>query len=451
MLTRKNLALLAFTVLLGGAAMWPEGSLDATGDLPMLAVLPADQVHRIEITKGQLKKVVMEGELDGGFRVVSPYEGPADTLGLRPLLRALEDGVRMDLRIDEGNLEDYGVDDQNGILVELFSEGDEVPKVSFVVGHNVVGGSSFVRLKDSDMVYRAKVGGRHRYDREVSDWRDRMVLSWDVSIITDVELKRLDGEDLHFQRVPEGVLPDGTTKFSDWELVGDRGFSLDQKMVTAVARNLGVLRSGEVLSSDYDAGWDPPASEVTLRTLEGASVTLTFGQDALEMAAFVRLDSQGSVYRVGGSARAQTLSPQEAFRNRMMFDIAQSAIASVTLEDIEGRRVLTSIEDGLWEVTEPRNVDADVKQILFTVNTLRELRADGIVQVDLASAGLIDPTQRMSMKLHSGVVVELLVGRPFEAPNGQIMHYVKRGDSPVVYGLHILQLQHLRKGFGRSD
>ena len=94
MLTRKNLALLAFTVLLGGAAMWPEGSLDATGDLPMLAVLPADQVHRIEITKGQLKKVVMEGELDGGFRVVSPYEGPADTLGLRPLLRALEDGVR---------------------------------------------------------------------------------------------------------------------------------------------------------------------------------------------------------------------------------------------------------------------------------------------------------------------------------------------------------------------
>ena len=65
-----------------------------------------------------------------------------------------EDGVRMDLRIDEGNLEDYGVDDQNGILVELFAEGVEVPKVSFVVGHNVVGGSSFVRLKDSDATVR---------------------------------------------------------------------------------------------------------------------------------------------------------------------------------------------------------------------------------------------------------------------------------------------------------
>ena len=451
MVTQKSIVLLIIAAVLGIGAFWPDHALDPTGDLPMLPAMPVEQVKRIEITKGQLQKVVIEGEFDN-FRVVHPYAGPADSLGIRPMLRALEDGVPMDLRIDEGSLEDYGVDDQNGILVELFAEGDDVPEVSFVVGQNVVGGSSFVRLKDSEVVYRAKVGGRHRYDREVADWRDRMVLSWEVETITDVELERLDGEDLHFQRVPEGVKSDGSTRFSDWELVQDRGFDVDQQSVTAIARNLAVLRSGEVLSADYDAGWDPPASEVTLRTLDGASVTLSFGRSALEGAAFVRLDPEGSVYRVAGSSLGPTLQPMLAWRNRSLFEISRTDIVSVTLEDMQGRRVLSQIEDGMWEVTEPRNVDADVKQVLFTVNTLRALRTDAIIDgVSLDEAGLLNPTQRLSMKLSSGVVLELVVGKSFNAGNGQLMHYVKRADSDVVMGLLDVQLQHMRKGFGRSD
>ena len=239
-LTPKSLVLLAVAVLMGLGALWPDNRLDPTRDLPSIPAFPAEEVHRIEITKGQLQKVVMEGQLEEGFRVLQPYQGPADTLGIRPMLRALEQGLAMDLRLDEGSLDDYGVDDQNGVLVELFAAGEDTPRVSFVVGNNVQGGSSFVRLKDSDVVYRAKVGGRQRYDREVSDWRDRMVLSWDFEALTDVELVRADGEPLHFQRAPAGVGSDGAVSFGPWELLQDLGFDLDQDGVTAMARSMAV-------------------------------------------------------------------------------------------------------------------------------------------------------------------------------------------------------------------
>ena len=454
-LTQKTLILLAVAVLMGVGALWPDNRLDPTRDLPSIAAFPAEQVHRIEITKGQLQKVVIEGQLDEGFRVLQPYAGPADTLGIRPMLRALEDGVGMDLRLDEGSLDNYGVDDQNGILVELFAADEETPRVSFVVGNNVQGGSSFVRLKDSEVVYRAKVGGRQRYDREVSDWRDRMVLSWDIEALTDIELARIDAEPLHFQRVPAGVAPDGAVAFGPWELLQDRSYDVDQDGVTALARSMAVLRAGAVLSSDFDAGWDPPASQVTLRTVDGSSVTLSFGQDELEGAAFVRLDPTGSVYRVAGSARANSLLPRQAWLNRQLFQINSSSVASATLVDREGRRVLSLSDDGLWVLTEPRNVDTDSKQAMFTVNSLCDLRADFVIEASLEDAGLVKPSQTMTLKLSSGEVLELQVGSSF-MEGGRLMHFVKTADSPLIYALRDgagtnSGLAHLRRGWGRAD
>ena len=226
--------------------------------------------------------------------------------------------------------------------------------------------------------------------------------------------------------------------------------------MSALARNLSVLRSGAVLSAEYDAGWDPPASTVTLRGAQGAVVTLSFGQESVEGAAFVRLDPLGSVYRVAGGARDVTLQPILWWRDRQVFDIPSSELLSLTLVDVQGRRVLTRSEDGLWIVTEPRNVDTDSKQAGFSVNTLRDLRADVIVSIGLEEAGLSDPSQILTMELSNGDEVELIVGRSFQDQQGRLLHYVKRSDSPIVYGLRDGRgtnsgLSHIRRGFGRAD
>ncbi len=118
--------------------------------------------------------------------------------------------------------------------------------------------------------------------------------------------------------------------------------------------------------------------------------------------------------------------------------------------------MLTRSEDGLWIVTEPRNVDTDSKQAGFSVNTLRDLRADVIVSIGLEEAGLSDPSQILTMELSNGDEVELIVGRSFQDQQGRLLHYVKRSDSPIVYGLRDGRgtnsgLSHIRRGFGRAD
>ena len=162
-LTDKSKLLLVTAAVLGGLSFVQPDSFDPNADLPSLAQVNRADVSRIEITTGQEETVVMEGSLDDGFVVLAPYQAPADTIALRPLLALFErDKTRMDVAVDTGNLADYGLDDAQGVLVELFTDSDE-PAVSFLVGQDRPGGASFVRLPGSDTVYRGKVGSRARY------------------------------------------------------------------------------------------------------------------------------------------------------------------------------------------------------------------------------------------------------------------------------------------------
>ena len=173
-LTDKSKLLLVTAAVLGGLSFVQPDSFDPNADLPSLAQVNRADVSRIEITTGQEETVVMEGSLDDGFVVLAPYQAPADTIALRPLLALFErDKTRMDVAVDTGNLADYGLDDAQGVLVELFTDSDE-PAVSFFGRPRPVQEAPvFVRLPGSDTVYRGKVGSRARYARAPLEWRDK--------------------------------------------------------------------------------------------------------------------------------------------------------------------------------------------------------------------------------------------------------------------------------------
>ena len=86
MFTQKTMILLGLAAALGLATLAPTGAVDPTADLPTLAGVDRDLVTRVEITQGQLEKVVMLGSLKEGWRVTQPYDAPADAMLLRTLL-----------------------------------------------------------------------------------------------------------------------------------------------------------------------------------------------------------------------------------------------------------------------------------------------------------------------------------------------------------------------------
>ena len=89
-LTDKSKLLLVAAAVLGGLSLVQPDSFDPNADLPSLAQVKRADVSRIEITTGQEETVVMEGSLDDGFVVLAPYQAPADTIALRPLLALFE-------------------------------------------------------------------------------------------------------------------------------------------------------------------------------------------------------------------------------------------------------------------------------------------------------------------------------------------------------------------------
>lgn len=437
----KSWALLAGVVALVGLNLLPQRGLDATGDLPELPAVPRESVETIVIATGQTQKVVLEGGLVEGWTVTQPYQATGDSLALRSLLAVYADGLTMDVRVDEGHLEDYGVDDQNGILVELYDGGDE-PALAVVIGNDAGGGTSFVRLPGSDEVFRAKVGTRQRYDRAPEQWQDRMVTQLDDVQATQIEIQRLD-------------LPPVTFNWDagrGWTSP-DADFPLDQKSVDALADLLLVLRAGEVRSADTDGGWVPPAAVVRVTLDTGEQVELTWGnRPAGAKGAYVRRPDRDAVYTVSKVNLQRVMRDVQLYRNKTLFEFPATEGMAMTLTDERGRVVMERhpVEE-IFYVVEPANVDTEAMLAFFSLNTQARLRAAGVADIDWADAGLDAPTTTLTILLSDGSTRTLLIGGTMRDEMGRTFHYGGRPDLPgLVYLIDPDDVRTMRQGYGRA-
>ncbi len=451
MLTRRSQALLGLTLAFGGLLLVPDCQPDPVADLPTLPALAREDVTRVEITSGQVNKVVIEGDWDQGYQVLQPYQAQADRMSLRPLLAAFDEPVTMDLRVDRGHLEDYLLDDSDGIVVELFA-GATVPAISLVVGADVPGGSSFVRLKDSDEVYRAKIGGRARYEVEPTHWKNRLVTDWEGVQILGLALETPDFGVIAFERQPTGEVDSvGQPKLGQWGVLGRPDLIPDQRAMDATATSLAVLRASKAVSSDFDAGWDPPASRVTMMDVDGRSLQLEFGQLSVDGGAYVRRSGVEDVYLVSSADRALTLKGPMDFRNLSLLSFQREDVARIRLDDGQLPVVIEQDEQALWTTVEPAHVDTDVKQVIFVVNTLAQLRAHGIADgVTPAQAGLDRPSAVITVELAGAPAQVLEIGDSFLTDQGQRRFYVRVGGGQGVYTYDQYGVAKLLAGFGRG-
>ena len=148
--------------------------------LPRLPPLNADEATRITFTRsGETTVITREDDV---WRITRPLQAEADTAILGALLANFKNEIPMDLRVDRGNLDKYGADDNAGVTFEAFTSSSE-PYISMVIGNDVTGGSTLVRLSGSDAVYRARIGGRFQYDRPTVDWRNHMILNVEAELM----------------------------------------------------------------------------------------------------------------------------------------------------------------------------------------------------------------------------------------------------------------------------
>lgn len=446
-LSVKNRVLLAVAAVLLALNLVGGGAGSAREDLPSLPAVAPRDVTRIRISNPVesltlIRTATGKDEQDPDtWRIAEPLDFPADASQVRTLLRAFGPGVEMEARIDEGNLEDYGLDDQSGRLVELYTVGD-TPTLSVWVGKTASGTSTFVRLPGSRTVYRADLGGMQRFYRAAAEWRDKWVIEVDRNAVRALVVRR-GSETLRFRRLSAPL--DGSTDDPGTWTLDDVPFEADSAAIGEVVKAVTRLRAGDIHNPDYPGGFEAPAAVAELELEDGTRRQLTLGSAAEGSSAFVKVDGRDEVFRVAASVRRLLLQPVDAFRSRQVLSFLRAEVATVTLVDGGLTVVLRALDGGeRWEVAQPPNMDVDQRQARFTVNTLATLRAAGV-----PSDRSFAPTgTRFIVGLRDGRTLTLEVGATERDPEDRPVVRVRSDDG--VWWIPASQLSQLKRAFGRG-
>lgn len=442
-LTPKSLVLMAVAGVLAALnALDLRAPAAETSALPSLPVLDPKAVTRLTIGDQINMLVIERADPASPWRIVAPLEYAADAKMVDTYVRALAAGIPMDTQVDVGHLEDYTVDDQHALRAELYTADAETPALAVIVGKAAGGDSSFVRLPGSEVVYRAAVGARSRFERPAGEWRDRVVLEVERESVQRMELTR-GAERLLFQRAPSaGNDGKGKPLPGRWSLEG-AGFTVDNDSVELIAHNLVRIRAGELHNPDYEAGLDQPAVVAELVLADGATHTIVVGSREDSRSAWLKVDDRAEVVRVSSKVKKALEFRVEELRDRSLAGLDRHAVTQVSWS--EGSVTVAARwkpEELKWEVVQPANMQLEQRGVHQAVAILAQLRAAAI-----APDAVFTPSGAVArLELGDGTRWQVELGQADET--GRLVRAKVSGRSEI-FLLEARQIADVRSGLGR--
>ncbi len=353
----------------------------AQQDLPALQGFDPAEVDRISLGRADAPTVLERR--DGTWFLAAPTRAPADPALVRELLEGLADGVVPDARVDDGDHERYGLDGGQELRVDV--QAGERSLLDLYVGHDAGGGVSFVRLPGADDVYRARVGGRARFDRSPGAWRDRQVTDLDPASIVAL-------------RVGD------TTVERDGDRWRSASGPLDGPTVAALVNALAKLRGIEVAAPGRELGEE---LEVTLIDASGAEVALSFGRSG-ELWLVRRGQDR---WRVAPDLARLLASAPASLADRALWAGVPADVTRLEVRSDARSGLLERDSEG-WRVVRPPNVDVDPRRADAAAEWLAAPRVDA-----WASGGAAFPSRHEWRVTLGGRVRTLELGA--SSPDGQ--------------------------------
>ncbi len=429
--------LLALNLLFGR----PSSNLSES---PRIQAVTREAVTRIEIS-GAEDKLVIRPEA-GRWRVTAPYQAEADQQAVQNILTSFRKEVPVDVQVDRGNEDRYGLEPGKGVVVEIWTDGEE-PVISFTVGDDAAGGSTYVRLSGDDAVYRARLGGRARFARPQGEWRSRYVLDLPPEKVVGLEIQAGEAE-LSLTR--PAADPASPANARPWSLEPAPPWPLDQALLDALGGRLAQLRSTAILPPDTALG--ALSTELRLSLDDGTTRTLRlYAREDGPLLATV--DEQPERYRVPEVLLQLLPRSPEDLRDRTVLRLARADIDTLLLEDAQGQ-VLVRQDPAtqVWTPIQPAELQLDVKQTQVAGNILALLRAESVVEGGSGGpeTGLAKPTLKLTITHVDGAIDQLLVGAPTTDARGQPAWYAAREGGADAYVISDELIRRLKAGFGRS-
>ena len=320
--------------------------------LPLLNSVKREQVVYISLSSASEHIVLRKEKV---WFIEQPIAVKADQMRVRALLQMFRKTTPMDLKVDEGNLSKYGLDANQAIVVELRSQEDEA-LMSMVVGADTEYGNTFVRLVNSNAVYRAKIGGRERYAHKSADWTNQVLFDFSLEDVLEFRWQLIGGAAFQLQKDSEL-----------WTISPSISQNLDHQKINKLLRSLGQLRIGRSVSSLE--GFRKIAS-MELVLLKGREFASVFS-NGIE----VIVETSSGRFLVSAGIFEQLITGHQGFVERQIF----KGISKEYIDRIQYNNKDISIEiqqdlsNGSWRLVDNAHKSLELKKIFFMINTLLSL------------------------------------------------------------------------------
>ena len=394
--------------------------------LPVLEELFKGDISRIEISQAS-EKIILRKE-EGTWVVVSPNKGKADLARIRSLILNFRKPIPMDALIDTNNEEKYGLEGGNALVVEIWTEGADA-KVSFLLGADATKSSSFIRISGSDAIYRARIGGRRRYAYSARDWLSQQVISLELNDITSISTQEISGNGYEIKK--------GT---SLWEIEGIVTDDLDQKSIGTALKSLIRLRIGERASVvDFVSTF-----QMELGTTSG--IPFQFQIAEVEAGgALLKVVGEEEIYRVASPALERFFKGAQHFLNRKLLTMDDRNSLDLVQFSSKTQKIIIQqdLSNNFWKVLEPTNLDLDLREIFFMVNTLLSMEyvAELAGEVDIG-----EPIFSIMLRSLSGDVEQVAIHNVAENT-----FVATVSNKKGLFEVSFRELETIAKGFGQTN
>lgn len=408
---RKTVVLFGIALLLLGLNFLSGERFVALPDqLPQIPAMSKDDIQRIELTT-MGEKVTLARD-DRGWRILSPISARADQARVNALLLNFRKPIAMDIAVDSKNNEKYGLDTNNGIIVDVWTEADS-PTTSFTIGFDAKKGGSFVRLAGDEAVYRAGMGGRHRYKHAAKDWINQVLLDFSENEIQSVTIKPVSKQ-------PYQLLSGG-----QWTITPAPSWKINHDEIKKKIQQLGRLRIGK---RDQE-----PLRRVDLdmvvRKKDGTVQKL---QAELGEQAFVKVDEQPERFVLSSKLFLQLIEDEELFRDKRIISFQwQSALDLVQYQDADQTILIQhDLSNHSWKVIKPLLIDLDMGKVYRLLHQISALHAEDFHEEidDISLLGEFDFQLQLKMLDGSQLEINFWPGDPE-------FYYAKMSRDPRVFSV----------------
>lgn len=413
-----------------------KGDRPAEGGPRPVVKLKAGDFDTLEVTKGGTTAgIKKEGD---AYKLVKPVAYAADKDGVKAAFEALEKmefaTIISDQKTRHGEFE---VGD--GGLRLAVKKGDTT-LADLHVG-KTANDQTMVRVEGKDEVWGATGLPRYQFDKDVTAWRDKSIVTFDEKDAEKLEIEAKGGAKIALTKPAAG---DGGAP-TEWKVIESsvKVEPFDKTVASGLISQLSSWKANDFADSakPEETGLDAPELKVTVSLKGGKQVSALVGKKKGEDDTYVKLADQPQVFLVKKYNLERIDKRPIEFREKTFCSLTNDEITEVAVA--REKDPFTISKSGKeWKLVKPTGVTLDQSKTGAITSTFVDWKAQGFaVDNSPQATGLAKPAATITVKSTvKGHGCTLKVGSEASDKNSL---YVAANGQPDVYVVPKWSVEHV--------